>query len=451
MNALAIIRWPAATVHARGGPPLLHGTGLGATLWGMDAIVLSIGNEIALGQTVDTNSAWLSGRLAEVGVQVVMHVTVADELAPLTREIARAAEMADLVLITGGLGPTEDDLTRQALAQAMGVDLVRSEPHLRQIEAFFAARNKPMPPANAIQADVPRGSTPIDNTCGTAPGIRAKLGRAEVFVMPGVPREMRIMYERDVLPAFVARTGGATITARTLLCFGAGESDIGTAIRDLMARGRNPTVGTTAKLGIIGVRIHAHGVSRTAAEDLLARDEAEVRRRLGDLVFGQDDETLAHAVGRLLAAREQTVSTAESCTGGLIAKQFTDVGGSSAYFMQGVVTYSNRSKTALLHVPAELIERHGAVSAEVAEAMARGCREFAATDYALSVTGIAGPGGGTTAKPVGLVFIGLSGPAGCKTQEHRFGETLSREDIRERAAAVACNLLRLKLLESKNG
>ncbi len=412
----------------------------------MDAIVLSIGNEITLGQTVDTNSAWLSARLAEVGVRVTMHVTVADELEPLSREIARSAGLADLVLITGGLGPTEDDLTRQALAKAMGVGLVRSEAHLRQIEAFFAARNKPMPAANAVQADVPRGSTPIDNTCGTAPGVRARLARAEVFVMPGVPREMRVMYERDVLPAFVARTGGATIAARTLLCFGAGESDVGTAIRDLMARGRNPTVGTTAKLGVIGVRIHAHGADHREAGQLLARDEAEIRRRLGQLVFGQDDETLAHAVGALLRARGQTVSTAESCTGGLIAKQFTDVAGSSTYFVQGVVTYSNRSKTSLLHVASELIERHGAVSAEVAEAMARGCRDFAATDYALSVTGIAGPGGGTATKPVGLVFIGLAGPTGCRVQEHRFGDMLSREDIRERAASAACNLLRMSLL-----
>jgi nicotinamide-nucleotide amidase len=304
-----------------------------------------------------------------------------------------------------------------------------------------------MPETNAVQAMFPAGSEPITNTCGTAPGIRAKWKRAMVFVMPGVPREMKVMYERDVLPALRPLAGEGAILASTLYCYGAGESSIGGKIRDLMARDRNPTVGTTAQQTVIGVRIHAYGRSREEAQALLDRDRAEVRRRLGTLVFGEDDDRLAAAVAGMLFEQGGTVSTAESCTGGLLAKAFTDIPGSSAYFLQGVVTYSNAAKTALLGVPAELIARHGAVSREVAEAMALGCRRMSGSDVAVSVTGIAGPGGGTPEKPVGLVYIGLADAGGCDVTEHRMGESLTREEIRDRTCKAALNRVRLKLVE----
>jgi nicotinamide-nucleotide amidase len=412
----------------------------------MDAVILSIGTELTFGQTVDTNSAWLSRRLAEVGIPVLMHATVPDDLEPIRAEIVRAAGLADLVIVTGGLGPTEDDLTRHALAAAMGVELEFRAPMLEQIRAFFAARKREMPDSNRLQAMFPVGSEAVENTCGTAPGIHARCGKATVFVMPGVPREMQVMFERDLLPGLTAAGGGAVILPRTLHTFGAGESDIGTRILDLMQRGRNPLVGTTAQQLIIGVRIHAHGQTRAAAEALLESTTDEIKRRLGPLVFGQDADTLAVAVGRLLKARGRTVATAESCTGGLLAGSFTDVPGSSAYFLDGVVTYSNAAKTELLGVPAELLARHGAVSPQVAEAMAVGCRARLHSDYALSITGIAGPDGGTPEKPVGLVYIGLADAAGCEVSERRLGETLTRSEIRDRTCKLALDKLRLKLL-----
>jgi len=414
----------------------------------MDAIIVSIGNELTLGQTVDTNSAWLSQQLAAIGGRVRMQATVADELEPIRDLLDRAARAADVVLVSGGIGPTAADLPRHALAAAMGVDLVLHPPSIERIREFFTRRGRVMPEANTVQAMFPAGAAPIENTCGTAPGIRAKLHRADVFVMPGVPREMKEMFTRDVLPALSERSGDAVLLAKTINTYGAGESDVGERIRDLMQRGRNPTVGTTAQQTIIGVRIHAFGPTRDEARRLLDADAAEIRRRLGDLVFGEDDETLAHAVAKRLFETKRTVATAESCTGGLIAKSLTDIPGSSEYFLNGFVTYSNESKTRLIEVPAELILRHGAVSAPVAAAMAGNARRISKSDYAISATGIAGPGGGSPAKPVGLVFFGLSCAEGCDVQERRFGSDMTREEIRDRACKFALNLLRLKLLET---
>ncbi|MBI4578651.1 MAG: competence/damage-inducible protein A [Planctomycetes bacterium] len=412
----------------------------------MDAIIISVGNELTAGQTVDTNTAWLSQRLAEIGAHVTLHVTVADEVAPLEREIRRACELADVVLITGGLGHTEDDLTREALATVLGVGLELNERCLERIRAYFTQRQRPMPQANTGQAMFPIGSTPIDNTCGTAPGIRAAFGRATIYVMPGVPREMQVMYERDVGPELQGRAAGAVILARTIQTFGAGESEIGERIRDLMSRGRNPTVGTTAQQAVIGVRIHAAGAGRTEAEHLLERTAAEIKSRLGPLVFGEDDDTLWSVVTRQLIAAGKKLSTAESCTGGLIAASITDTPGSSACFIDGVVTYSNAAKTRLLAVPADLIAAHGAVSRPVAEAMAHNCRRLSGSDYAISVTGIAGPSGGTPEKPVGLVYIGLADGGRCDVHEVRLGSFLTRSEIRDRARKYALNLLRLRLM-----
>ena len=411
----------------------------------MNAQLISTGAELVIGQTVDTNSAWLSRRLAELGIRVKLHATVADEIEPIRQQLEQACVWADLVLVSGGLGPTADDLTRDALAALLGVTLARREEYVEQIRAFFTARGRVMPESNVVQAMFPAGSEPITNTCGTAPGIRARLGRAMIFIMPGVPREMQVMYDHDVLPALAPLAGEGVILASTIYCYGAGESDIGERIRDLMARDRNPTVGTTAQQTVIGVRIHAYGRTRAEAQALLDKDRAEVRERLGILVFGENDDRLAAAVGSLLTRHGQTISTAESCTGGLLAGRLTDIPGSSAYFLQGVVTYSNAAKAKMLDVPIDLIAHHGAVSREVAEAMAVSCRHISGTDFAVSITGIAGPDGGTPEKPVGLVYIGLADATGCDVTEHRLGETLTRDEIRDRTTKVALNRVRLRL------
>ncbi|GJQ27055.1 MAG: putative competence-damage inducible protein [Phycisphaerae bacterium] len=472
----------------------------------MNAQLISIGTELTMGQTIDTNAAWLAQQLAAVGIECDRHVTVPDDLAPITRAIREAAGEADLLLITGGLGPTVDDLTRQALADAAGVPLEFRPECLAAIEAFFAHRNRPMHPQNRVQAMIPAGFSPIDNTCGTAPGMTGRLKKSIVFVMPGVPREMKTMFARDVLPAIHAaspspsqgegRSEGPTparhatvILQRVIRTFGMPEAEVGEKIADLMARGRNPTVGTSAADLIISIRINARAESELAARALIDHDADEIHRRLGIAVFGEGDDTISDAAARLLIAQKKTIATAESCTGGLIAKRLTDVPGSSAYFIQSFVTYSNDAKQRLLEIPAELLAAHGAVSPEIAQAMAANCRRLAGTDFALSATGIAGPTGGTTDKPVGLVYIALA-QSGSSTshanatnselpmsrgtsssrglqparpiqhertpdsdcsvcvKELRFGESLTRDEIRDRTAKAAINLLRLALLQA---
>lgn len=410
----------------------------------MNAHILSIGNELAIGRAIDTNAAWLAQRLAAVGIQCTRHITVADERATIVREIAEAARQADLVLITGGLGPTPDDLTREALADALGVTLAFRPECLTQIEAYFTARNRTMHPRNRQQAMCPAGAEPIENTCGTAPGIHANLAKAEIFAMPGVPREMKVMFEQSVLPRLPR--GGAVILQHTLRSFGMSEAEIGERLADLMQRGRNPTVGTSAADLVISIHIHAHDRNESEAADFIRRDAATVRERLGTVIFGEGEKALQDAVGQMLIARRETISTAESCTGGLIAKRLTDIPGSSAYLMQGFVTYANDAKIRLLNVPAGLIEAHGAVSAPVAEAMATNCRKISNTDYALAATGIAGPTGGTPEKPVGLVFIASADSGKTVVKELRLGDTLTREEIRDRTAKAALNLLRLELI-----
>lgn len=412
----------------------------------MNAQIISTGTELTIGQTLDTNAAWLAQQLAALGIPCTKHVVVPDDRAAIASAITAASQESDLVLLTGGLGPTPDDLTRFALADCLGVELYHHQPSLVQIEEFFRRRRRTMLESNRVQALFPRTAEPIENTCGTAPGMHARLHRADVYVMPGVPFEMRTMFERDIRPALLASASGRVILQHTLRTFGAAEAEIGDQLADLMRRGRNPSVGTGASELIISIRVNAAGTDAAEARALLKADVTEIRRRLDQVVFGEGDETLSHAVAKPLTEQGKTISTAESCTGGLIAKWLTDVPGSSVYFVQAFVTYSNEAKCRLLGIPTELIEAHGAVSAETAEAMAASCRRLAGTDYALSITGIAGPTGGSDAKPVGLVYIALADESGVIVKELRLGETLPRSAIRDRSAKAALNLLRLRLI-----
>lgn len=410
------------------------------------AWIVSIGAELALGQIVDTNAAWLAGELARLGVRTDRHLTLTDDIGAIRDAVTQAAHAAEVVLITGGLGPTDDDLTRQALAQAAGEPLVRHADSLEQIRAFFAARGREMIDRNEIQAMFPRGAEPIENTCGTAPGIAMSLHDTPVFAMPGVPFEMKTMFARDVAPRIKSGASTGVILSTVLRCFGLGESDLGERIADLMRRGRNPEIGTTADLGVIGIRINATADSEPAARDMLADAEAAIRSRLGRHIFGRDDDTLASVVGAMLKKRRRSLSIAESCTGGLIAKLITDVVGSSAYFAGGAVTYSDEIKTSVLGVDPELLKKHGAVSKPVAEAMARGASTKFDTDYAVAVTGIAGPAGGSPDKPVGLVYLAVAEPGTATVRRLLLGADAPRYVIRQRAAMSALNLLRSRLL-----
>ena len=399
------------------------------------------------GSVVDTNSAWLSRRLAELGVSVARHVTVPDDRGRLGEVIQSAASRCDLLIVNGGLGPTRDDLTRFALADVMGQPL---EPHpeaLRQIEAFFAKLGRGLSEVNAVQAQIPRTACAIENPVGTAPGIEARIGECHVFCLPGVPREMKRMFEEVAVRIGTdGETGAEPLVVRTLHTFGSYEADLAKRIEPFMEPGRNPAVGTTASEGVISIRIVARETVAASAEAAADADEQAIREMLGDLVFGTGEDTLATVVARALTTWQLTVSTAESCTGGLLAKMLTDVPGSSAYLVRGYVTYSNEAKTELLGVPSRLIESHGAVSEEVARAMALGCRERSGTDLAVSITGIAGPTGGSAEKPVGLIYVGLADASGVEVRRCRFGAYLPRESIRDRSCKTALNLVRLRLV-----
>jgi len=426
----------------------------------MRANILSVGNELVTGQVIDTNAAHIAGMLARHGVAVAEHCTVNDEVAPIRDAIVRLAGQCEVLVVTGGLGPTRDDLTRQGLAEAMGVDLFTDPQCLRDIEEHFRRRGWPMAESNRRQALMPRGAEALRNAVGTAPGMAARVGGCQVFVLPGVPGEMRHMLAEHVEPRLPG--GGAVIVHRSVHTFGLGESGVGAKIADLMDRDANPTVGTTASAGMVSIRITARGDGAEHAEALAGGVIDEVTARLGELVVGADDQTMGAVVGRLLVERGATLAAAESCTGGLIGKMVTDVPGSSRYFLGGVVAYSNAVKQSLLGVPPELIDAHGAVSEPVAAAMAEGVRRSLGSDYGLAVTGIAGPDGGSEEKPIGTVCVALAGPgfgdlppgqaglspaAGSQTHTVRLGG--DREAVRLRAALNAMNMLRLELLRCR--
>jgi nicotinamide-nucleotide amidase len=407
----------------------------------MKAIILAIGDELLSGQSVDTNSADLSERLGELGIAVAEHRTVGDDRLAIAAALTAAAAGAELVLVTGGLGPTADDLTRQALADAMGAELHLDHDRLAEIEAFFLQRERPFPPTNRIQAMVPAGATSIPNPLGTAPGIVARLGTASVYVLPGVPHEMQRMFDEAVAPRLAGR---GAIVHRQVHCFGEGESTIAAAIVALMQRGRNPVVGTTAGAGMVTVRVAASAANRPEAEESAEQTVQEIRRRLGRLVVGTDEQTMPAAVGHLLREAGATLATAESCTGGLIGELMTSVPGSSDYYLGGLVAYADQAKSELLAVPAELIRQHGAVSEPAASAMVQEARRRLGADWAVSVTGIAGPGGGSEDKPVGLVYVGLAGAAGVAVHRHVLPGV--RQIVRLRAALTALIHLRLALI-----
>ncbi|MBN1391527.1 MAG: competence/damage-inducible protein A [Sedimentisphaerales bacterium] len=407
------------------------------------ASIVSVGNELLSGQTADTNSSYLSGKLLSISMPVVSIYTCGDDIDSIVRMLNLASGDADVVLVTGGLGPTDDDVTRQALAQFLGSELEVQSELLDKIGNIFAKRERPMPERNKIQAYIPTGARAIENNIGTAPGIRAESKGKLIFVMPGVPLEMKRMFEESVFPELKKFTSGQAVVAQKLRCFGAGESAIAEKLGDLMQRGRNPLINCTVQYGVITLHIVAAAEDKDKAQRMVEEDEKTVRNILGDLIYGTGEQTLAEAVGAKLAQNKKTIAVAESCTGGVLAKLLTDIPGASRYFTHGWITYSNTAKIKELDVPADLIEKEGAVSGPAAEAMAKGARKRAGTDFAIGITGIAGPDGGSEQKPVGLVYISIDCASGCETKRFIFAD--SRDFIRLQAAQTALNMLRLKL------
>jgi nicotinamide-nucleotide amidase len=411
----------------------------------MKTEIISIGSELTSGQNLDTNSQWLSRRLAEMGMPVGWHTTIADDLDANVEAFRIAAGRAGLVLSSGGLGPTQDDLTREALARAAGVELVFHPELFAQIEEMFRRRGRTMPERNRVQAYLPAGAEPLVNDCGTAPGIWMKVGPSLVAAMPGVPSEMFHMFETKVKPCLQAlgRAGGVLVQ-RKINTFGGGESAVEEKLFDLTRRSHVPEVGITVSDATISLRILARAATLAEAQAQIAPVEQTIRDRLGDMVFGVDEEELQDAVARLLAARHQTLATAESVTGGLVARRLTDVAGVSPWFPGGIVAYDNRLKVELLGVPQALLDEKGAVSAEVAEAMAAGVRTRLRTDLGVSTTGLAGPGAASPDRPVGLVYVGLAWEGGASSVS--FSWLGTREEVRSRTAKLALNRVRLHLL-----
>ena len=413
----------------------------------MNVELISIGSELMAGRIADTNAAYISGQLTCLGLEVTRHTAIGDRRKDILAALAGASERADTIIITGGIGPTPDDITRQTVAEFCGVPLITNTEALKNLHAFFALLGRTPSESNAIQADIPRGAELIPNPSGTASGFAVRHHNSTIFVLPGVPREMKSLLKNSVIPKLSAH-GAKSVIIRCLQVYGLGESVIGERLHDLMGENRNPEVATQAKEGIITVRVTAQGTNETETRQHLAPTLDAIRQRLGETIFDEDERPLNHVVARLLEQTGATLALAESCTGGELAARLTDVPGISRFFLESAVTYSNQAKIRRLGVPANLIEQHGAVSRETAAAMAAGMRKHSDADIALAITGIAGPSGGSEAKPVGLVYIALADSAGTSTEEIRFPG--NRQQVRNRTVNAALNRLRLYLTGQLN-
>ncbi|MHB8996481.1 MAG: competence/damage-inducible protein A [Armatimonadota bacterium] len=411
----------------------------------MKSEIISVGTELLLGEIVDTNASYLSQKLAELGIDVHYRHTVGDNLARLTEVIATALSRSDIVLLTGGLGPTDDDITREGIAAATGRPLRRIPESEQWLRDFFASRNRPLADSNLKQADAPEGAEHIPNSCGTAPGIYMEWQGKYIFAAPGPPTELREMAERTIFPLLRKALGETNqLYTRSLLMADIGESNVATALKDLIDRQTDPTIAMYASPALVRVRLATKAPDEATAQARFAPVEAEIREILGNHVFGVGDDTMASVVGKLLRERGAKLAVAESCTGGLICSKITDVPGASEYFLTGIVSYANETKMRLLGVPEEVLIEHGAVSEECARAMAEGVRADSGAEYGLATTGIAGPGGGTEEKPVGLVYIAVADARGAFVLRQLWPG--NREQFKQRVSQMALGLLRKRIL-----
>ncbi len=380
----------------------------------MIAEIIATGEEIRTGALADTNSAHIASRLEQAGIEVVRLHGVGDDRPRLVGIFREVASRADCCVVTGGRGPTVDDLSAEAAAEAAGVPLVCEPRALAWLEEFFRSRGRPLNPSNRKQALLPEGAEMLPNPVGTAPGFVLPIGRCRFFFLPGVPHEMRRMLECEVLPRIAAWEGAEREfrLVRTLCCFGMTESRVGDRLESLPAEVPGVRLGLRAHFPVIQVKLYAAGREEAAVRAILERAAARAREALGAVVFGEGDESLAAVVGRRLQEAEASLAVAESCTGGLLAHLLTENPGSSAWFRGGLVAYANEAKTELLGVAPQTIARCGAVHEETAAEMAAGVRRAFRASWGLATTGIAGPSGGSATKPVGTVCIGLCGPDG---------------------------------------
>ncbi|MBI5593522.1 MAG: competence/damage-inducible protein A [Deltaproteobacteria bacterium] len=413
----------------------------------MIAEILATGDEIRSGTLVDSNSAYIAQKLEETGIAVVRHHSVGDDMPVMISVLREIASRADVSIVTGGLGPTSDDLTAEAAAAAAGVPLFQDPEALEIVEAFFRTFHRPISTSNIKQSYIPEGSTCLANPIGTAPGFMMKLGKCLFFFLPGVPSEMRRMLSESVLPRIEALQGGARQFCRvkTLTTFGLTESMTGERLKDFPRVFPEIQLGFRAKFPEIQVKFYLRGTDADQVE-MLIRDAGQwVSEKLGHKLISPDGESMEAVVGRLLFQKKSTLAVAESCTGGLIAHWLTNVAGSSDYFLYSGVVYANQAKVALLGVSQDTLNRHGAVHEETAREMASRVRRITSATYGLATSGIAGPGGGTDEKPVGTVCIGLATPDDVRAYRFQY-RFRNREMNKQIFAMTALDLLRRELL-----
>ena len=410
----------------------------------LTAEIIAIGSELLAPDRTDTNSLWLTEKLNRLGIEVKLKTIVGDDDARLEEAIRDATRRSKVVITTGGLGPTEDDITRKITARALGRRLLLDESVLAEIRQRFQGFGVAMPERNSRQAMVIEDAEVLPNPNGTAPGMFIDHQGTAIVLLPGPPREMRPMFETHVAPRLASRAGSLRVVRRMLRVAGLGESAVDEKIAPIYTQYDNPVTTILFNQSEIEIHLTARGRTEQEAEALLDRLSEQIEERLGNAVFSFAGETMEQVVGLKLSVAGYTIAVAESCTGGLIAQRLTDVPGSSKYFIEGVVAYANDAKTRTLGVEPILLLEQGAVSAPVAEAMAEGIRKRAETDFGLSVTGIAGPDGGTEEKPVGTVYIALADIRG--TEHRKLKLPGDRQLIRWRASQAALDMLRRRLI-----
>jgi nicotinamide-nucleotide amidase len=422
------------------------------------AEIIAVGSEMLTPVKTDTNSLFITGVLNEIGIEVASKAVVGDRIDDVMVEVQQAIERVDLLVVTGGLGPTDDDVTRDAVARVLGRQLVEDPEIVERIRARFKRRGFEMPEINRRQAMVPVGGTAIDNPNGSAPGLWIEHGHAEarkvVLLLPGPPRELQPMLRTIVAERLAGRTSGARLYRRAINITGRSESHVDEALAPAYARwlaGQPPVSATIlAALGQIELHLSVIAPNEASAREILDRAVADVMSVIGADVYSVDGESMEVVLGSLLKQAHLRIAAAESCTGGLLTSRLTDVPGSSAYVERAVIVYSNEAKTELLGVPPAVIDEHGAVSEPVAQAMARGIRERAGVDFGIGITGIAGPDGGTEAKPVGTVAIALAGPGGDDLRVRTFHFVGGRAMIKFQAAQAAMDMVRRTLAQRQH-
>lgn len=408
----------------------------------MKAEIIAVGSELLLGQIVNTNAKIISSELQKIGIDVYYHTCVGDNKERLKDVFKTAYTRSDLVILTGGLGPTKDDITKEIVSSYLDLPLETDQDSLKRIKKYFISRNKNMTENNLKQASLPKGSTAIVNHRGTAPGVFLKHEGKIIVMLPGPPREMKPML-LNIIDLYLSNICKKTIYSRVMKFYGIGESQLENKIQDLILNQSNPTIAPLAKMGEVTVRLTAKADSKNKAKTVIKPVETEIKERLNKFFYAYDDETIEQVVAKQLFKTTKTIAVAESCTGGLVGSKLTNVPGISEVFKYGVISYSNEAKQKLLGVKSSTLEKYGAVSKQTAKEMAIGIKNLSNSDIGVSITGIAGPKGGTTQKPVGLVYIGYADNNGVYVKKCMFSG--SRLEIRERSANTALHLVRILL------